>query len=205
MSTPNLTANYSFSTGPFENLVSKGPGSVEVFDAQAGEPGACLNGAIKDTIFRSHIPQFWKALLPKVEKEFGLERRVDEDATAKAKAKAKNPEGVQSVKEGWNSYMKRLVASLKDDTSAIAKLNTMAAETALELEISVAPAQRGGPKIAAQFFKMADSVLALDPDSRDARIAEKLGDVDLDRDADGTPDRDKLAAAIADWASKQLF
>lgn len=201
-----LTKPYTFTTGFFEDLVSNGPGSVEIYDTQAGEVGTCLNSAVNNVILRSHIPQFWKAFLPKVEELTGNKRVVNADATAKAKAKAKNPAGVSDVLEGWNPYITRVWAGADDALKA--KLNGLAAETALALEISVAPASREGSgtaKALAPFFGNADKVLALEEDLRESKLTKLLGivgDFDLERDADGVPDRTSLAKLFKAWNDK---
>lgn len=201
-----LTKPYTFSTGVFEDLLSNGPGSVEIYDTQAGEVDACLNSAVNNVILRSHIPQFWKAFVPQVETLTGTERVVNADATAKAKAKAKPDAKVSDILEGWNPYITRVWAGADDVLKA--KLNTLAFETAASLEISVAPASREGSgqsKALAPFFANADKVLALEVDLRESKLTKLLaivGDFDLERDTDGVPDRTSLAKLFKAWNDK---
>ncbi len=189
------TTNYNFSTGPFEDLTSPGPGSVEAYDNAAGQgPGQCLKDAIQNEIFRGHIPYFWSEFTPKAEAQFGLAREVDADATAKAKARAKEGATINDVLEKPTAWIKRLKASLPDFAPVVA----LARSVASSLAIDPSPSRRAsGPGKA--FLEKADSMLALDDEQLEAKVSKLLATVegfDLTRDGDGRPTRDSLAALV---------
>lgn len=190
------TINYEFSTGPFK-LVSPGPGSVEAYDSAAGSAGACLNDAVQNEIFRGHIPSFWSEVIPKIEKATGIARAVDEAATAKAKARAKEGAKVSDVLEKFTSYINRVLATDGVDKDAI---NAIARDTALALAIDPSPSRRAaGP--GKLFLERADSLLALGDEKLEAKVGGMLTtvDFDLERGADGRPTRESLAGLIKTW------
>lgn len=194
----SLTAKYKFSTGPFEDLVSNGPATVEHYDSLAGA-GACLADAINNVVFRSHTPQFWKAYIPQVEKLTGTTRNVNPEATAKAKAKAKNPASVADVLEGWNPYFTRVFGASSPEDKQV--LTDLAISTALALDIAVAPAQRGdgSSKTLVPYWPKTDAYLALDAEALEERMANltaTIGEYDFEVDGEGKPDRTALAKAI---------
>ncbi len=191
-----MSKQYEFSTGPF-TLRSPGPATVEEFDAKAGA-GECLSGAVSDCIYRGHIPTFWDEFIPQVEKLTGIERGVDAEATARAKArqKADSKAVVKDVPEKFGKYINRVLASLDD--SAKAEITSLATATASKLEIDPSPARRSSGPGAANLAK-ADDVLSREASAIEATIGKLLsvvGEFDLDREADGKPTRESLAALI---------
>lgn len=196
MSEEQTLKQYDFTTGPFD-LVSSGPATADAYDAIAGA-GECVADAVSNTIYRSHIPAFWDAFLPKVTELTGSPLQVDTEATAKAKARAKVADNVKPVNEKASTYIKRLMASLDD--AAKAEVTKLAQGVASALTIDVSPAakkegtSRGPSK---DLLNKADSVLVLDADAREEKITKWSAMLDdsftLERDSEGVPNRISLA------------
>src|SRR6266496_3976597 len=98
------------STGPFPDLPFQGHESAEEVDREAGEQGACVEECDASIAYRSTLPEFHKAFTPTLESLTGVKRSVNEDATAKAKARSKTPEKVEDVLESFITYSNRLKA-----------------------------------------------------------------------------------------------
>jgi len=191
-----MPKQYEFSTGPF-TLRSPGPATVEEFDAKAGA-GMCLDGAVADCIYRGHIPSFWDEYIPQVEKLTGVARGVDAAATARAKArqKADSKAVVKDVPEKFGVYISRVLAGVSDTDKV--ELTKLASEVAAKMDIDPSPSRRQSGPGAANLAK-ADDVLSRDDagiNSTVNKLLSVVGDYDLDRDANGKPDRESLAGLI---------
>ena len=190
-----MSTKYSFSTGPFD-LKSTGPSTVEEYDVASGRgPGACLNDAVTNEIYRGHIPTFWDKAVPAIEALTGVARNVDAVATDRAKSKAKDPASVKDVLEGWNKYITRVMAGLSDeDKKAVTDLAVSIADG---LTIDPSPSRReSGPGKA--FVEKANSLLA-SPSTVEEKVTKLLGkcpDFDLERDENGAPEVTSLARLV---------
>jgi hypothetical protein len=183
-----------------------GPATVEDFDAKAGEPGACLAGAIKDEIYRGTLPAFHRALTPKLEALTGVKREVDAEKTAAAKAKAKNPDNVADILVSFKSYLKdaeaKFVGEQPDDESkAVARkqIDDLMKEVALTIEIDPSPTVKGEAFVKKGDLAKADSILSRSDEEIDAKVSQFLAavpDYDLARDDDGKPERKSFAKLI---------
>lgn len=197
------TKLYRWSSAGFD-LVSPGPGSVDAYNkaaATADNPEPCLSDAVDNCIYRGHIPSFWEEVLPKVEKQTGITRGVDADATAKARARSKTPDKVKDVPEKFGKYINRVLASLDDENKK--SLTAFILDAAKNYPIDVSPGQRASGPGAANLSK-ADDVLLRDNAALEQTVAKLMsvvGEFDLERDDDGRPTRESLAFLIKQYTA----
>lgn len=190
------SAGYSFS--------SPGPATVEEYDQIAGGPGKCLEDAVDNEIYRGLIPAFWAKAIPQVVALTGIALGVDDKATAKAKARAKDEEAAAKVKdvpERFGNYMGRVEAQLHEDKDALKEIEELLKRIASETAIDPSPASRAkGP--GKDYLEKADSILALPADKVEVKVAtilEVVPDFVFERDENGLPTRDSLALGVKAW------
>jgi len=186
---------YTFSTGPFKNLSSRGPATPEEFDAAAGQ-GKCLEGAMADAIYRGHLALLHEKFVPAVEAITGNAPKVDEKRTAAAQSRAKAGVTVDPVLETAVTYLDReYELATAEQKAAIEKAVRDIASAEF---IDVSPTQRqSGPKKA--FLERANQILGRDADGIEAAIATilaKLPSANIERDPSGKPTADSLALAL---------
>src|SRR6266404_4434528 len=155
------------STGPFRDLPFPGHADAEEFDREAGEAGACVEEADASVAYRSTLPDFHKAFTPTLESLTGIKRGVNEDATAKAKARSKTPDKVDPVPESfitWTNKIKTQVS--EEDWKAI---DAAARELSAQTKIDSSPGKRqAGP--GKDLLTKADSLLTLPADQLQTKI-----------------------------------
>jgi hypothetical protein len=190
--------NYEYQTQGYK-LLSPGPETVEEYDSIAKKPGACLEDAVDNEIYRGTIPAFWRRAMPRVAETFGLAIGVDAAATQRAKDRAKTDEArakVKDVPEKFSSYISRVEAELNDDQKK--ELEALLKSIALEVSIDPSPTSRAsGPGKA--YLEKADSWLTLPTDKLEEKVSNALGAIDsfdLERDSEGKPVRESLAGLI---------
>lgn len=193
------------STGPFRDLPFPGHENAEEFDREAGEQGACVEEADASVAYRSTLPEFHKAFTATVEQLSGVKRGINEDATNKAKARAKDPAKVEPVPESFITYANRVKASLSEaDWKA---LDSAARELAAQTKIDASPGKRqAGP--GKDLLAKADSLLTLPADQLSAKTDKYLGvcegfDLQMD-EATGKPERTSLARLVGKYLEYML-
>lgn len=187
------------STGPFRDLPFPGHESAEEFDREAGEAGACVEEADASIAYRSTLPEFHKAFTPTVEQLSGVKRGVNEEATARAKSRAKDPAKVEDIPESFITYANRVKASLSEaDWKA---LDAAARELSAQTAIDASPSKRqAGP--GKDLLAKADSLLTLPADQLQTKVDKYLGaceGFDLQMDENGKPERSSLARLIGKY------
>lgn len=192
-----MPKNYTYSTSRYD-LVSPGPADPEEFDKMAG-PGSCVAEAVASVTYRSTIPEFWDVFIPQVEALTGIERGVDQVATEKARAKAKDPTSVKDQKEKFTAYDNRVWAQINDEQKAA--LVALSKKVALEITIDPTPARRAaGP--GAIFVQKAESVLAREESALNETVNKLLQSVpgfEIEYDENGKPEKMSLARLIRAW------
>jgi hypothetical protein len=187
------------STGPFRDLGFPGHENAEEFDREAGETGACAEEADASVAYRSTLPEFHKAFTPTMEQLTGVKRGVNEEQTAKVKARAKDPSKVEPIPESFITYANRVKASLNEDDWKA--LDAAARELAKSIPIDASPSKRiAGP--GKDLLAKADSLLTLPADQLQAKIDKYQGAVEQEIEVDestGKPDRNSLARLIGKY------
>lgn len=194
-----MTKQYDMSTNGYD-LKVKGPSTVEEYDQKAGSSGQCLADAVENIVYRSTSPEWQRKFADELVKLTGIKRGVDEEATAKAKARAKDGEA-NDVPEKFRLYNLRVRAHVEAGNVpgvSLGDLNVLAQVVADGIEVDPSPRSREG-SLPKNVLAKADEILGLDPDSREAKVGKLLaavGGFSLDRDAEGTPDRTSLGKLI---------
>jgi hypothetical protein len=199
-----MPKNVTVSTGPFRDLSFPGHETAEEFDREAGEVGACAEEADASVAYRSTLPEFHKAFTPTMEQLTGIKRGVNEEQTAKAKARAKDPAKVDPVPESFITYANRCKASMNEaDWNA---LDAEARKLATTIPIDASPSKRiAGP--GKDLLAKADSLLTLPQDQLQAKIDKYKSVVEYELETDeetGKPDRASFARLIGKYLDYQL-
>lgn len=168
-------------------VVIKGvPSTAAEFDEQAGEVGACLNGAVDDNIYRSWLPKFKDPLCKKLEETFGIPRLTEGEGDD------------EKIVERETQYIKRLT---EVEGKTLAEINVIAQEVADTLPFNVS-ATSGG-RIAKAYFDAADAIIARvanDYDGDYTRFIENITAANpgyqFAYDEAGEPTREAIALAI---------
>lgn len=198
------------------DLKFEGPASVEEYDQKAGKPGACLEDAVMNTIYRSTLPDWQERFAKKVEDLTGEKRAENADATAKSQArtngaaakKGVEPAKVKPVLETVKTYVGRVTAPFADDAEMTAKLKSLADEAATEVSVDPSPSARTAAINKGDLAK-ADELLTLDDEAFATKLA-KIETVDaasalLEVDPETSrPSRESLAKAIGVWLKAML-
>lgn len=198
-----MPKSYDVSTSRY-TLKFNGPASEQEYDQAAGKNGSLLEEGVMSTAWRSTLPEFWAAFIPKVTALTGIARGVDDVATAKAQARAKDQtKTVNSVPEKFTSFDNRVWAAADDEMKAA--LNKLAQEVADGISIDPSPSRRSAGPGAANLAK-ADSWLTLDADQLESKISKALGlvDYELERGENGQPTRESLAGLIKAYVDALL-
>lgn len=169
--------------------------NVDAYNQRAGSPTAVIDDANDALVRWNTLPEIQDKFAEELEKVSGVTRAVDADATAKAKARAKDGGNVKDVKEKPKAYWLRVKAASSD--SQIAEYENLCRQIALSTPADPAPSQRqkGIPK---DLLAKADSLLALDDTSLEAKVEKYLAIVEFDvaRDDQGRPTRESLAQLV---------
>jgi hypothetical protein len=185
-----------------------GPETVEEYDKRAGTVGQCLEDAVNNTIYRGTLPEWQEEFASVLERETGIKRSVDEDATAKLKSRAKNPDNVGPQPEKFRVYNARVKGTWANgDTAKEAQLQTWAQQTAEKIHVDPAPSVRQSTATKGDLAK-ADDIIAKDTDYIEARVQKMLAlvpDFELQRDEENKPERLSLARLIAKWVEAELL
>lgn len=185
-------------------LVFKGPNSNEVFDRRAGKVGATLEGAVNDEVYRGTLPAWQDDFAEYLKTTFGDSRKVNEKATADAKARSKNPEKVKDVVETVRVFHNRIKATLSDeDKKALA---VKAQEIADKHFIDPSPSTRAAG-LEKGYREKAEGFLTLPDDQLEAKITKFLGVVegfDLQRDEEGKPTVESLGQLIKQYVEAMM-
>lgn len=192
-------------SGPHKDLQFPGHESVEDFDKQANQVGACLEEGDTSIVYRSTLPtaheEFTKILHTNSK---GIKRGSNEEATAAAQARADKAaalKGKPSVKvnpvdESYITFSNRVRGSVDDpEWKALDELVHEKAKT-IAVDSSPGSRQKGPSKNA---LSKADDILGDSADSREKRISKLLNSVEgfeLERDAENVPDKTSLARLI---------
>lgn len=177
-------------------LVFNGPATIEEYVAVPGSN--ILEDAVGGVIAWDTLPSWQDAFAPKVKELTGIDRSVNEAATAAAKkAAGDKADKVKDILETIPKYVKRVLAGLSEDgKKALIKAGQDLAST---MTIDVGPSRKSG-KVKDEYLKKADTWLALDKDSLEAKITQGQeytgGNYPIDRDENGTPERESLARFI---------
>lgn len=188
------------------NLKFPGPESVEEYDRMGGKAGVCLEDAVYSTLYHHTLDEWRDTFAKKVEELTGVKRLVNEEATAKAKERAKDGAKVKDVLESEKVYIARVTATMSDEDKAT--LQALAQEIANSTPIDPSPSKRQGG-ISKEYKAKAESLLTLDAAALDARISswtEKFPNIDvtdIERGEDGKPTVDALARKIKEIADSQ--
>jgi hypothetical protein len=199
-----MPKNVTVSTGPFRDLAFPGHESAEEFDREAGEVGACVEEADASVAYRSTLPEFHKTFTPIVEQLTSIKRGVNEEQTAKVKARAKDPAKVDPVPESFIIYANRVKAQVSaEDWNA---LDAEARKLASTVPIDASPSKRvAGP--GKDLLAKADSLLTLPADQLTAKIDKYKASVEYEVEVDeetGKPDRNSLARLIGRYLEFML-
>jgi hypothetical protein len=184
------------STGPFKDLLFPGHEDAEAFDREAGEVGACVEEADASVAYRSTLPDFHKAFTDTLEQMSGVKRGVNQEATEKAKARAKDPAKVEPTPESFITFANKAKQAVDENTWKT--IDAKAREVAKTVPIDASPSKRqAGP--GKDVLAKADDILTLPQDQIEAKVAKYLGKVEgfeLDRDEAGKPERSSFARLI---------
>ena len=180
-------------------LKFNGPASVEEFDKRAGRDGACLDNSVLKIVWHETLPEWQEAFAEVLHQRTGIPRQIDEAATARVRAKSKNPQNVTPLNERLRAYNERVHAEwVNGDETKKAQLQEWAQEVASKIDVDPSTAT---PTTAAQKGDLAkaNDILSHDSDYIEERITKllsKVPDFDLLRDEDGKPDAQALARLI---------
>jgi hypothetical protein len=184
-----------------------GPDTVEEYDKRAGV-GQCLEDAVNNTIYRGTLPEWQEEFAVVLEKETGIKRGIDAEATAKLKSRAKNPDNVGPQPEKFRVYNARVKGTWANgDTTKEAQLQTWAQETANKVPIDPAPSVRQTTATKGDLAKV-DDILSKDLDYIDTKVSKMLAavpDFELQRDDEGRPERLSLARLLSKWVEAELL
>jgi hypothetical protein len=184
-------------------LKFNGPASVEDYDSKARRPGTCLEDACKKTINTRTAVDWQEAFAALLAERTGIPRRIDEDATARARSKSKNPDQITPISERLSTYNTRVIAEWANgDQVKRDALREWAQETANKIEIDPSPTTP--PKPAAPSPKTGDlakanEILSHDYGYIEERVKLMLSqapDFILVRDEAGKPDPQSLARLL---------
>lgn len=195
-------AKIEVNSGPHKKLIFIGHDSAEAYDQQAGQTGACVEAADLSDVYRSLLPDAHEKFATVLTKS-GVARGVNADATAKAKARAKEGAKVQDVPETYTTYANRVKAAVDEETwkSLDDEIHTIAA--AMRCDSSPTARQKGPDKAA---VAKAQEILGRQPDAIEETVT-KLMDVvpafDLVRDAEGKPEETSLARLVQAFVEEQ--
>lgn len=181
------------------------PSDTEEFDKLAGKPGAALDEANNNVLYRGWNAEFRQTFLEKMETETKVPWPVDKKKTEAGKARADGTKSEVLVSHG--DYFDLLVAK----GFTVEQMTPIAVEVAKEIAFDPAASPRSGGKIGKEFLTAADQMLL--PEFRDklaGRIAKleslnpglKIALDDKGDEAKGVapdatlPSRDTLAKAI---------
>jgi hypothetical protein len=185
------------------DLVFSGPESVEEYNTAAGRENAVLEDAVNNIIWRSTLPQWQRAFAEALETRYpDSPRLIDEEATRKAKARAKDKSAVADVKEKATRYIARVVAEHPSDD--LAQLAQQVADT---ITINPAPTVRTSSGVNKGWLAKAQDILGRDEEAREATIERLLSVVpgyELQRDEDGVPIETSLARLIGKFMDASL-
>jgi len=183
------------SCGYVFNLV--GPASVEEYNAGGGD---CLKDAVVNgLIFRGGLPDWQKALVSELESAHpDFPRVVDATATAKAKARAKDPSTVADVLEKNTSYILRC-------TEEFGVEQALADKAATSITLSSAPRERTAAEatVAKKWLTKAQEIAERDEASLTktlAKLREATPAFELTYDEEGAIELAPLAKAVKAWA-----
>lgn len=177
------------------NLV--GPESIEEYNSQGGD---CLKDAVVNgLIFRGGLPDWQKAMVKELEAAHPkFPRLVDETATAKAKARAKDPSTVADVLEKNTSYILRCAEEFGLEQA-------LADKAAATITLSSAPRERtaGEATMAKKWLVKAAEIAERDEAALNktlAKLREVTPNFELETDEDGNILLASLAKAVKAWA-----
>lgn len=189
----NDVKHLKVTTGPFKGLLFPGHKSAEEFDREAGEVGACVEEADASICYRGTLPQFHEDFTEELQKLSGIERGVNQAATDKAKARSKSPDRVKDIPASFVDWANKIKASVDENVWKACDAAARALALTIKIDASPSTRQRGPAK---DLLEKADTVLALDENAREEKLAKWLGMVesfDLDRDENGAPTRESVA------------
>jgi hypothetical protein len=185
-----------------------GPDTVEEYDKRAGTVGQCLEDAVNNTIYRGTLPEWQEEFASVLEKQTGIKRETDKEATAKLKSRAKNPDNVGPQPEKFRAYNARVKGIWGNgDTTKEAQLQTWAQETADKIPVDPAPSVRQSTATKGDLAKV-DDILAKDTDYIEAKVAKMLAivpDFELQRDEENKPERLSLARLLGKWVEAEML
>lgn len=193
-------------------LAFTGQDSVEEYDEAAGRVGAALEDAVNNTIYRSTLPE-WQATFGKVlEEKTGIPREIDAEATARVKAKAKNPNDTRDVPERFRTYNQRVrkqYAGAEGEETGngekLAELQKWAQEVADGIRVDPSPARISA--ISKGDIIKAEDVLDHDVEYIEQKVQKFLAavpDFELVRDDDNRPEKQSLARLIGKYIDTLL-
>jgi hypothetical protein len=181
-----------------------GQDTVEEYDEAAGEPGAALKDAVNNTIYRSTLPEWQNAFGKLLQERTKIPREIDPDATARVKARAKNPNDTKAVPERFRTYntrVRKLYAGADGenggDPAKVKELETWAQEVAASITVDPSPARVSA--IAKGDLLKAEDILDHDTDYIEAKVQKFLAAVpefELIRDDDNRPEKQSLARLV---------
>ena len=184
-----------------------GPDTVEEYDKRAGT-GQCLEDAVSNTIYRGTLPEWQEEFAAFLEKETGIKRGVDEDATAKLKGRAKNPDNVNPQPEKFRVYNARVKGTwVNGDDKKELQLQSWAQQVADKILVDPAPSVRQTAATKGDLAKV-DDILSKDNEYVEAKVTKLLAavpDFDLQRDEDGKPERLSLARLLGKWIEAEML
>lgn len=190
----------------------KGPDSTEEYNALAGTgSNACLEDACSNTIYRSTLPEFQAAFGKLLVERTGIAREIDQAATARVKARSKNPEETKPVPERFRTYNARVVeqwagGAENGNKEKLAALQSWAQEVANSIRVDPSPARQSAAAVG-DLAKAAD-VLDHDPDYIEQKVQKFLNVVpefELVRDGEtNLPERQSLARLISRYVDTLL-
>lgn len=192
---------YDTNSCDFE-LTFSGPASVEEYNEAAKRDNAVLEDAVNNIIWRSTLPQWQRAFAEALASKYpDMPRGVDEAATSKAKARAKDATSVTPVLEKATKYIARVVAANSADDLA-----SLAQQVADAITINPAPTVRAGG-VNKGWIAKANDILGREEDAREATIEKMLAVVegyDLQRDEDALPTEASLARLVGKYLDAML-
>lgn len=194
-------------SGPHKKLVFVGHDDADAYDKQATYTGACVENADLKDIYQSGLPSAHERFLPIIVKS-GITRGVNQRATDAMKGRAKDPTKVEPVAESYITYANRVKTLLEakgpEGAAQWAALDAEVHAIPLVCDSSPTARQKGPDK---SILAKADDILTRSDDAIEATVTKLLNVVegfDLERDAEGKPERVSLARLVQEFMKESL-
>lgn len=199
---PFITIN---SLGPFKKVRFLGHESAEAYDKQAGVVGECVETADTSDWYRS-LSNVAASKIMVLLLATGITRKVNAEATAKAKEKKADASDVLESFVPYANRVKLTLDATEEGKAQWAEIDKKVHEIteALEADSSSSAREKGPDKGA---LAKADDILSRDDAGVEAAVTKLLNVVEgyeLERDEAGKPDRLSLARLVMEFLKQSL-